>query len=188
MRVLVLGGTTFIGPALVRRLVASGHEVAIFHRGRTEAELPSSVKELIGDRHRLEKSRDDFREFAPDVVVDMIAFTEADARGLVLTFRGSARRTVVVSSADVYRAYGRFIGIEGGPIEPTPLSEDAPLRSSLFPYRRQAKGPDDFFHDYDKIRVERVVLGDPFLPGTILRLPMVHGPGDTYRRLGAYLN
>ena len=88
MKVLVLGGTTSIGPALVRRLVAWGHDVAIFHRGRTRAQLPSSVKELIGDRHRLEESRDDFREFAPDVVVDMIAFTEADARGLVETFRG----------------------------------------------------------------------------------------------------
>ena len=117
----------------------------------------------------------------------MIAFTEADARGLVETFRGLARRTVVISSADVYRAYGRFIGIEGGPFEPTPLGEEAPLRSSLFPYRRQANGPDDFYHDYDKIPVEQVVMGDPLLPGTILRLPMVHGPGDTYHRLGAYL-
>ena len=90
----------------------------------------------------------------------MIAYTEADALGLVETFRGLARRTVVISSADVYRAYGRFLGLEPGPIEPTPLTEEAPLRTALFPYRKQAQGPDDFFHDYDKIPVERAVLGD----------------------------
>ena len=65
MRVLVLGGTTFIGPVLVRRLVASGHEVAVFHRGRTRAEFPSSVRDLLGDRHRLGESRDEFRSSPP---------------------------------------------------------------------------------------------------------------------------
>jgi nucleoside-diphosphate-sugar epimerase len=187
MKLLVLGGTRFIGPALVRRLIDSGHEVAVFHRGQTRAESPSTVKMYVGDRRRLEKSRGVFLAFHPEVVVDMIAFTERDARALVETFRGLARRTVVISSADVYRAYGRFLGIEGGPVEPTPLSEEAPLRSALFPYRHQAKGADDLFHDYDKILVERVVMEDVRLPGTILRLPMVHGPGDPYRRLGSCL-
>ena len=41
MKVLVIGGTNFIGPPLVRRLVALGHEVAVFHRGRTQADLPA---------------------------------------------------------------------------------------------------------------------------------------------------
>ena len=40
MKVVVIGGTNFLGPPLVRRLVAQGHEVAVFHRGRTEADLP----------------------------------------------------------------------------------------------------------------------------------------------------
>ena len=94
----------------------------------------------------------------------MIAFTERDASGLVKTFRGLARRSVVISSADVYRAYGRFLGMEPGPIEPTPLTEESPVREVLFPYRKQAKGPDDFLYSYDKIPVERVVLGDPNSP------------------------
>ena len=171
----------------MRRLVGLGHEVAVFHRGRTQADLPPGVEHILGDRHRLDDHAAEFRRFGPEVVVDMIAFTEADALGLVETFRGLARRTVVISSADVYRAYGRFLGLEPGPIEPTPLTEEAPLRTALFPYRQQAQGPDDFFHDYDKIPVERVVLGEPDLPGTVLRLPMVHGPGDPYRRLSPYL-
>ncbi|WP_337173495.1 NAD-dependent epimerase/dehydratase family protein [Paludisphaera sp.] len=187
MRVLLIGGTNFIGPALTRRLVGMGHEVAVFHRGRTRAELPVGVGRILGDRRDLGSRVDEFRRFAPDVVVDMIAFTEGDALGLVETFRALARRAVVVSSGDVYRAYGRFIGFEDGPIEPTPLTEDSPSREVLFPFRPRAEGPDDFFFSYDKIPVERVILGEPDLPGTVLRLPMVHGPGDPYRRLSAYI-
>jgi len=187
MKVMIIGGTSLIGPRLVRRLVDLGNSVAVFHRGQTRGELPSSVEQVRGDRRNLEEHTTEIRRFGPEVVVDMIAFTEADAIGLVETFRGLARRAVVISSADVYRAYGRFIGLESGPLEPTPLSEDTPLRTALFPYRNQAKGPDDFLYSYDKIPVERIALGDPSLPATVLRLPMVHGPGDLHRRLSPYL-
>jgi nucleoside-diphosphate-sugar epimerase len=56
-----------------------------------------------------------------------------------------------------------------------------------FPYRDKAHGPDDFLHAYDKIPVERLVLADPELPATVLRLPMTYGPGDPGHRLSAYL-
>jgi nucleoside-diphosphate-sugar epimerase len=159
----------------------------VFHRGQTLAELPSSVASIFGDRHRLGDHRTEFRRLGPQVVVDMIGYTGADARSLVETFQGLAERTAVISSGDVYRAYGRFLGLEDGPIEPTPLTEDAPLRSVLFPYRGHAKGSDDFLDSYDKIPVEQVVLNAPALPGTVLRLPMTYGPGDPFRRLSAYL-
>src|SRR3712207_351233 len=51
MKLLILGGTGFIGPHLVRHAVARGHTVTIFTRGRREAELPASVERLIGDRN-----------------------------------------------------------------------------------------------------------------------------------------
>src|SRR5262249_43504319 len=145
------------------------------------------VERLHGDRHRLADYAAAFRRFAPRVVVDLIAFTEADARALVDTFRGVAERAVVVSSGDVYRAYGRLTGTEPGPVEPVPLAEGAPLRERLCPYREQAQGPDDLRYGYDKIPVERVVLGQADLPGTVLRLPMVHGPGDYQHRLHGYV-
>jgi nucleoside-diphosphate-sugar epimerase len=187
VRILLVGGTGFIGPYLVRRLVDRGHEVTVFHRGRTRAELPASVPQVLGDRRRLADYRDEFRRLGAQVVVDLIAFTEDDARGLVATFRGLARRAIVLSSGDVYRAYGRLIGTEPGPVEPTPLPEDAPLRSALFPYRDGAQGPDDFVYTYDKIPVERTVMAEPDWPATVLRLPMTYGPGDPYRRLSPYL-
>ncbi len=187
MRILVLGGTRFIGPALVRRLHQAGHQVAVFHRGQTHAELPPGVQHLHGDRRHLPDHAATFRRLAADVVVDTIAFTEADAQGLIEVFQGLAGRAVVLSSGDVYRAYGRFIGTEPGPPDPVPLAEDAPLREVLFPYRGLASGPDDFLFDYDKVPVERRVLSAPELPATVLRLPMVHGPGDYQHRLYPYL-
>jgi nucleoside-diphosphate-sugar epimerase len=187
MRVLVLGGTGFIGPALVQQLTTAGHAVAVFHRGQNHADLPSGVSHLLGDRNRLAGRAADFRQFEPEVVVDLIAYHEQQAQALVATFRGLAGRLVAVSSGDVYRAYGRFLGTETGPSEPVPLAEEAPLRQALFPYRTKAKGPDDLAYDYEKILVERTVIGHADLPATVLRLPIVYGPGDRQHRLFPYV-
>lgn len=188
MRVLVLGGTSFIGPPVVRRLTELGHEVAVFHRGQTKAPLPAEVTSFYGDRARLADSLADFRAYKPDVVLDTLALTEQDAKTVVETFTGLARRLVVLSSGDVYRAYDRLRGADPGPPDPTPLTEDSPLRDKLYPYRNAAESPDDIDYNYDKILVERVVMAQPdVLPATILRLPMVFGPRDEQHRLFNYL-
>jgi nucleoside-diphosphate-sugar epimerase len=186
VRVLVLGGTRFIGLHLVRCLAEMGHEVAVFHRGQTNAELPARVRRFTGERRRLADHAGELRFYRPDVVVDMIAFTEEDARTAVATFRGVAERLIAISSGDVYRAYGVFARLEPGPPEPTPIREESPLRQSLYIARTGAK-PGELFYDYEKILVERVVMEDRTLPGTVLRLPMVHGPGDDQHRLAPYL-
>jgi nucleoside-diphosphate-sugar epimerase len=186
MRILIIGGTRFIGPRLVHCLVTQGHEVAVFHRGRTTTAPPVGVCSVVGDRHRLADYAEDFRRFGPDVVVDMILFTEEDARSSLATFRSIAGRFVAISSGDVYRAYGVFSRLEFGPLEPTPLNEDSSLRQVLFPYRTTVE-PGSEHYDYEKILVERAVRTDPKLPATILRLPMVYGPGDYQHRLAPYL-
>jgi nucleoside-diphosphate-sugar epimerase len=103
---------------------------------------------------------------------------EADSRAVMEAFRGRASRVVALSSGDVYRAYGRLTRAEPGPIEAGLLQEDSPLRSVLYPYRKQAKSAADWVYDYEKILVEREILGNPDLPGVILRLPKVYGPGN----------
>lgn len=188
MRILIIGGTRFIGPRVVRRLhEAGGHSVTLFHRGETKADLPASVNQVYGDRHALSSFTDDFRITAPDVVLDMIPYTEEEARTLMGVFKGRARRVVAISSADVYRAYGCLLRLETGVPDPVPLKEDAPLRASFYPYRAQSQGPEDFKYHYDKILVERVVMSEKDLPGTVLRLPAVYGAGDPQHRLFGYL-
>lgn len=178
MKFLIIGGTRFIGTRVVRRLIEEGHEATVFHRGQTNSDIPASVKHILGDRNNLSGFASEFARIAPDVVLDMICYNKHEAETLMNTFRGIARRLVVASSMDVYRAYGCLLGLETAPTDPMPLSEDSRLRESRFPYRGQAKGPDDMAFDYDKIPVERVVMSDSDLPGTVLRLPAVYGPGD----------
>lgn len=115
MRIFVIGGTRFIGPAVVTRLAALGHKLTVFHRGQNEAVLPPEVVHIHGDRQRLAEYADHLRRSKPDVVLDMAAMTEADAQVVVAAVRGVARRAVVVSSQDVYRAYGRFHDEPGPP-------------------------------------------------------------------------
>jgi len=188
-RVLVIGGTVFIGPAVVRQLAHSGHEVAVFHRGENEIDLPESVRHIHGDRARIANSRAEIAAFAPEVVVDVRAMTEADAKGVADAVRGIAKRYVVISSMDVYRAYGRLHGSEPGPALTPPFDEDSQLREKLYVYREHAPGSmaqrPPWLNDYDKILVERVALQDRELAGSVVRFPMVHGERDGQRRFYA---
>jgi len=189
MRILVIGGTRFIGRAVVRLLSEQGHEVLVFHR--TQANVPVGVQQIFGDRSQLHTSKQDFAHFSPEVVLDMIPFVEEDARSIMDLFKGMARRVVAISSQDVYRAYGRLLRTEPGPADPVPLTEDSPLREKLYPYRgatlRTSEDKQRWMDDYDKIPIERIIMSEPDLPGTILRLPMVYGPGDGQHRLFEYL-
>jgi nucleoside-diphosphate-sugar epimerase len=187
MRVLIIGGTGFIGSHVARLLEASGNDVAVFHRGVSKTDLPAHISLIIGNAELLSKYAPAFRRYAPQVVVHQIAYVEEHARQLLAVFRGVAERTVVLSSGDVYRSYGVFRGTEAGPLEAVPCTEDSPLRRTLYPYRALAKDDGDFLYTYDKIPVERMVQSDAALPATILRLPMVYGPGDRQRRMAGYL-
>jgi nucleoside-diphosphate-sugar epimerase len=178
MKVLIIGGTRFIGAAVVRRLIEEGYDVTVFHRGQTNSELPSSVNHILGDRRNLSDFASELARISPEVVLDMVCFNEEEAETLMRAFRSVAHRVVLASSMDVYRAYGCLLGLEAAPPDPTPFNEHSPLRESRFPHRMLAKDPDDKAFSYDKIPVEKVVMSDPDLPGTVLRLSAVYGPGD----------
>jgi len=182
VRVLVIGGTGFIGAPVARVLHDSGHEVAVFHRGLTDAELPPVVQRIVGDRGQFADSLPQLLAFAPHSVVDMTPMGAQDAHAtlsMVAQLDATAIRLVAVSSMDVYLTYGRLIGTEPGPLLDPLLSEDSPLRDVHFPYRGQGR---DLDH-YEKILVERAVMSDPSIDGVVLRLPMVYGPWDRQHRI-----
>lgn len=186
MKILILGGTSFIGPQVVRKLTQQGHQITLFHRGKTLANLPPGVSTIRGNRQELGNQIEALRAEKPDVVVDMICFTQEDAADLVQVFAGHARRAVVLSSADVYRQFGGLIRTEEPAPDNRPLTEVSPLRLKRYPFRLQAKHASDFNHSYEKIDVENTLLGSQ-LPTCLLRLPMVYGEGDKQRRLSPYL-
>ena len=176
MRILILGGTKFVGPHVVRQLAARGHEITIFHRGVTETELPEGVGHIHGDFANFSEHLDELKRLTPEVVLDLVPFREEDA-DRVKAFAGVVRRVVVISSQDVYRAFGRIWRTEPGPPDPVPLTEDSPLREKL----------SNAGLDYNKTAIEQAVTKTPNLPATILRLPATHGPGDDKHRLSPYI-
>jgi nucleoside-diphosphate-sugar epimerase len=181
MRVVVVGGTGFIGPHLVRQLADMGHSVAVLHRGNSNKDL--AAEHIFGDRGDLLKLRP-----KADVVVDLILSSRVQAQVTMDAFRGVAKRVLAASSMDVYRACGILHGSEDGRLQVVPLTEESELRTRLQTYppeqiqkiRQMVPWVD---YDYDKIPVEQTILSYPDLPGTILRLPMIYGPGDYARRL-----
>lgn len=192
MRILVIGGTRFIGPAIVNLLHVTGHTVTLFHRGQSHVDGPPDLSHIHGNREHLTDFHDASARIKPDVVLDMAPATEADALAVRNTFAGIACRIVAISSSDVYRAFGVVNRTESDAPNPAPITEDAPLRRNLYPHRHDdAPSLGDvrrWKQEYDKILVERVVMGAQDLPGTILRLPFVYGPRDYLHRLWPYLS
>jgi nucleoside-diphosphate-sugar epimerase len=186
MKILLIGGSGFIGQFTAQHLQQNRHHVTVFHRGRTAT--PQGIEEILGDRQFLQDHQPEFRRHKFDVVVDFVLSSGRQAQQLMDTFRGIAGRVVGLSSMDVYRAWGVFYNMEPGGLQELPLTEDSELRTSRNTYppevlkRLRTSLYPWIDKEYDKIPVEQAVLGDPKLPGTVLRLPMIYGPGDPLHR------
>jgi nucleoside-diphosphate-sugar epimerase len=176
LRILVLGGTSFIGRAISRTLLDRGHTVAICHRGRTEPDELRTARHIHADRADLAAVQDQLAGFSPDAVVDTYALTRQDAEVAVAHLPPDVP-AVVLSSQDVYEAFDGFL--TGRPVASLPLREDAELRRRRYLYREAP--PVGVPPEYEKIDVEAVWAARG---ACILRLPMVYGAGDPQCREG----
>jgi nucleoside-diphosphate-sugar epimerase len=178
MRALILGGGGFIGARVAPALARLGHEGLIATR--------------TGGGDRVAVNRNDpqviaqvMRDNRCDTLIDMIAMEAPSTIALRDALAGSIARYVLISSADVYRNYGGLHRLEACTPILAPMTEDAPRRTRLYPYRtdppRAPDAADARMDFYDKIPIEDALAG----PGaTIVRLPMVYGPGDRNSRFG----
>src|SRR4029079_14624595 len=105
VRVIVLGGPRVIGRAVVEELAATGHELLLVHRGPLEPEGLPPAEHLHLDRAQLRDHARELAAFQPDGLIDCRALTRVDAE-TVLASIPSDLRLVVISSLDVYRAFG----------------------------------------------------------------------------------
>ena len=172
MRVAMLGGTGFIGRAIVASLESAGHTVLVIHRGEHELPVPTGAEHAHLDRHDIAALAKALDQFRPDALVDGFALTARDADDVLLAVPG-ALRMVVLSSMDVYRAFGALHADTES--DPMPLDESSPVRTERYPFR----GKHPKMHDYEKLDVEDRYL---WRGATILRLPMVYGEHDPQRR------
>ncbi|MGW3350004.1 hypothetical protein ACWDA3_42465 [Nonomuraea rubra] len=173
MRVLLLGGTWFLGRRVAERLAARGDELLLAHRGSARSAPDVPGEHLYGERRELAAHAARIREFDPQAVVDTCALTGSDVEAVLPVLPRVP--TVVLSSQDVYEAYtGLRTGRE---LSPVPLTEDSPLRRDRYPHR--GSGHPDVPDDYEKLDVEERWLREG---AVVLRLPLVYGPYDWQRR------
>lgn len=179
MRVLVIGGTRFVGYLLAWRLLAAGHQVTFLNRGTTPDPFGDRVQRLTCDR-TTPAFAEAVRGRTWDACVDFAAYHGADAAGAIRALTGKLGHYVFISTGQVYlvRDETHWSARESdydGPLMPCP--DD--------PHDRR-----DWEYGIGKRDAEDVLMQEwqeRQFPSTRLRIPMVNGERDHYRRIESYL-
>jgi nucleoside-diphosphate-sugar epimerase len=180
MRVLVIGGTRFVGLELTYRLLAAGHEITLLNRATRESPFGVWVKHLVADRTT--RAFDDaLAGLTFDAAIDFAAYTGDDARSATRALGGRVGHYVQISSGQVYLVREGYKGLARetdyeGPLIPEPCASGYDLEE--FRYGIGKRDAED---------VLRAAWSIAKFPATALRIPMVNGPRDHYRRIEGYV-
>ena len=117
MRILVMGGTRFIGVYLTKVLVAQGHEVVLFNRGNKPAPV-EGVKQIHGDRKDPIQLKEKLAGESFDVIFDNNGRELSHTQPLVEIFSGKIQHFIYVSSAGVYLKSEQMPHREGDAVDP----------------------------------------------------------------------
>jgi len=117
MRILIMGGTRFIGVYLTKILVEQGHEVVLFNRGNRPAPV-EGVKQIKGDRTDLATLKEKLAKEQFDAIFDNNGRELSDTQPLVEIFKDRVQHFVYMSSAGVYLKSDQLPHIEGDPVDP----------------------------------------------------------------------
>lgn len=158
MRVLILGGTRFVGRHVARMLVDADNEVTVLHRGVT-GEAPPGTKTVIGDRSAAD-GLSGLGDARFDAVLDLSAYFSDWTRAAAEALTGRVAHYVFISSGAVYR-----------PPAELPWAETTPF------------GPNPIWGRYGEEKVaSELLLSDAHATGrfavTVFRFPFILGPGN----------
>ena len=178
MKILVLGGTRFIGLHIVRILCGEGHEVSILNRGVTPAEVPVGVKRLHADRNDSGRVKKVLEGSSYDAVLDLSGYSPDDLKPVVEVLNGKVGHYVFCSSGAVYGLpFGR-LNQAGARSGYTDMAGGKAAVSEEYPVDRSA---DAGQYGQNKISCEDLLM-DAYakqgFPGTSLRAVWVYGPDN----------
>jgi 2'-hydroxyisoflavone reductase len=170
MRILILGGTGFMGPEQVRYALSRGHKVTVFNRGKTHPGiLPKEVEQLIGDRNG---QLDALKGRQWDVVVDNPTSIPVWVRDAAQILKGNVDRYVFISTLSVYSDVSKPGMDETGPLakyegQDAMKETTASLRASNFRL-------------YGPLKALSEAEAEKWFPGKtlIIRPGLIVGPGD----------
>jgi nucleoside-diphosphate-sugar epimerase len=185
MRILVMGGTRFIGVYLTKKLVAAGHEVVLFNRGKKPSPV-NGLKVIQGDR----TVATDLHQLAGesfDAIFDNTGRELADTQPLVDLFNGKVQHFVYMSSAGVYLKSDQMPHIEGDAEDPKSRHKgkndtEAYLMNSGIPFTSirptYIYGPQNY-NDLDAWYFDRILRDRPVpIPGHGQHLTQLGHCGD----------
>jgi 2'-hydroxyisoflavone reductase len=161
LKVLILGGTGFIGPHFVRVLGEAGHTLTLFNRGKRDPEAKPGVEQLLGDRNG---QIDALKGRDWDVVIDNSGYTPRQVKATADLLKGHVEQYVFISSVAVYADFKKK-GID----------EDYPLAKLKDPDTDEVTG-----ESYGGLKVlcEQVVESAYGKHATNIRPSYIAGPGD----------
>ncbi|MHB8928032.1 MAG: NAD-dependent epimerase/dehydratase family protein [Bacillota bacterium] len=190
MRVLVIGGTRFIGPRLLPRLVGGGHRVVVLTRGSNPVAFPGLAAHLKADRTDAGAFKDAVTSDSWDVVIDTVAYRPEDVESVIDSLGGRIRQYVVVSTYTVYAHDTTGPRAHAGPVDFRLVPEEPVDLNYVEPEYQGPGGAERGAYSLQKRAIEKVLWGLrgrlPFA-FTVARPANIEGPGDPSNRRGFYI-
>jgi 2'-hydroxyisoflavone reductase len=159
-KVLVLGGTGYIGPHIVRALLARGHTVTLFNRGKTHTELFPELEKLRGDRDGHLEALANRRW---DAVIDPSGFVPRIVKLSADLLAPNVGQYIFMSSISVYKSFA----VAG-------MDESAPVETLADPTNEDVK------ENYGALKALSEHAAERAMPGRVanIRAGLIIGPGD----------
>jgi len=170
LRILILGGTGFIGPHQVRYALSRGHAITIFNRGRQEEDWPGPVEELLGDRNTGDLKSLQGRNW--DVCIDNPAMLPFWVRDAGLALHDKVKQYVFISTVSAYEENETAGADETAPLAKyTGRDAMAETQETLRAHMAELYGP---LKAVSEREVQKLFPGKT----TIVRPGLIAGPGD----------
>ena len=195
MRILIMGGTRFIGVYLTKTLVAQGHEVVLFNRGNKPAPV-EGVKQIHGDRTDASQLKEKLSQEKFDAIFDNNGRELSDTQPLVEIFKDRVQHFIYMSSAGVYLKSDQMPHVEGDAVDPKSRHKgkhetEAYLAQEKVPFTAirptYIYGPQNY-NDLEAWFFDRIVRDRPILmPGHGLHLTQLGHVKDLAVAMAAVL-
>ena len=165
MKLLIIGGTKFLGRHLAAAALTRGHEVTLFNRGLYSDEHFPEIEQVRGDRHR-DLARLAGRHF--DAVVDTCGYLPQSVRTAAEALAGSVETYVFISSISAYADFSEPNLKEDAPV--AVLAERERERFANFDFAREELGAAALGESYGALKALCERAAERVMPGRVLNV------------------